>query len=510
MSETTANHCTLAGKAIYNPRPETGQSCWFNMHGGASRYGYGQMLMRRADYDAIKGTFPASLVLTSGVTAVEQTKQTVTIPVVIAGYKTYSTDVRGSDNDLVWAIIYDQRAQLTTPVSKAYNVQRDDLSSLFPSTKNGGSDWTWNTLLDDIGCAAESWASLPSWKPRNIVYDGIPSAQAVDDIANRFRALVGYDYTASSGTILANLRGYHPGTLASQNSAINTDGWQAKYRLNNAGSMARESVRKPASYDFIFPAIVATADPFASGARGYVKNVASSLSPTPTGPKRVIHVGEYPAISDGAGGWTNSSELDAVAADLASRLDAEASLQFDTYLYGGFWPNVCDGVVRGILWSFGVEGATTTLRYGDERSFTPLEELQHNLRDAGNQLVVAYGSGRVGLGLGRTRYVISSVRQSVAVHVTGSASGGGKYAGKIVNANSSAVSASGNLTGSDIGADGANCLILNAQEVGQSTHDLTASPVNVAYFIGTITGYTTDTPAKPVVTINGIDWENCS
>jgi hypothetical protein len=99
----------------------------------------------------------------------------------------------------------------------------------------------------------------------------------------------------------------------------------------------------------------------------------------------------------------------------------------------------------------------------------------------------------------------------VWVKVTGNASGGGKYTGRILTTGAARPTLTGNVAENDFGkvptAD--DCYILNAAEVGQSTHDLTFASVITKMFPGMHTGYT-HTDGKPFIRISGVDWETCA
>lgn len=97
------------------------------------------------------------------------------------------------------------------------------------------------------------------------------------------------------------------------------------------------------------------------------------------------------------------------------------------------------------------------------------------------------------------------------VKVTGNAAGGGKYLGQVLQGPGT-VSESGDLTEDEIGLrpSSDNCLILNADEVSQSTHDLTAGTPRVKWFIGFPRGTTSGTPGKYVYAINGLDIKDCT
>jgi hypothetical protein len=97
----------------------------------------------------------------------------------------------------------------------------------------------------------------------------------------------------------------------------------------------------------------------------------------------------------------------------------------------------------------------------------------------------------------------------VRVKVIGNEPGGGKYTGRILNAPVSGVDATSDLSAADLGDDpGANnAMILNAQEVGQTTHTLTDTTdggPHVTIFLGMFYGYSTT--GKCLVMINGDDW----
>jgi len=97
----------------------------------------------------------------------------------------------------------------------------------------------------------------------------------------------------------------------------------------------------------------------------------------------------------------------------------------------------------------------------------------------------------------------------VTVKVTGNASGGGKYTGRILLPTESDVSASGDMGDSELGilpaAD--NALVLNLQERALSTHALTTGSHDVNHFIGRVERINSD--GTYVVHINGIPPYDC-
>lgn len=94
--------------------------------------------------------------------------------------------------------------------------------------------------------------------------------------------------------------------------------------------------------------------------------------------------------------------------------------------------------------------------------------------------------------------------------ITGNATGGGKYYGKQIIAAGAAVSASTNLTQSDIGTLATETvLFLNLEEVGRSSHVLTELG-STPYFIGRIIGYSTEATPKLVVVGLSIQSAGCT
>lgn len=98
----------------------------------------------------------------------------------------------------------------------------------------------------------------------------------------------------------------------------------------------------------------------------------------------------------------------------------------------------------------------------------------------------------------------------VLVRVTGNAAGGGVYTGEIYSGASSDLDPDTTIGADSYGArDGdKECYVINAAEEGQSTHDLTGGTPVSRTFVGILrTEKATD--GKPVVTINGFDFEQC-
>jgi len=133
----------------------------------------------------------------------------------------------------------------------------------------------------------------------------------------------------------------------------------------------------------------------------------------------------------------------------------------------------------------------------------------HNLRGRG----IANGYDTLSIAIPAQRRPTDNSNSTdskiVRVKVTSTASGGGKYNGKLVTGTSDAT-ASGDLSEDDIGtvAGSENALVLNTPEVGKSTHDLEASGFLPLIFLGVRVGTTDDGDA--IIVIDGQQWEDCT
>lgn len=95
------------------------------------------------------------------------------------------------------------------------------------------------------------------------------------------------------------------------------------------------------------------------------------------------------------------------------------------------------------------------------------------------------------------------------VKVGAAASGGGKYTGNLWTPATAAIFLTGNLTEAELGVVGDAIYILNAAEVGQSTHALTAgTPVAKIFPAVLLPAVASD--GKAVYFINGYDREICT
>lgn len=110
------------------------------------------------------------------------------------------------------------------------------------------------------------------------------------------------------------------------------------------------------------------------------------------------------------------------------------------------------------------------------------------------------------------RYLEIGSVGTTLVKVTGNLSGGGKYSGTIWKQPvATTVANTGNLTEAEIGQVGDSVMILNAAEVGLTTHALTAGTAKIKIFQAHLsTAVSTDATPLPVYIITGVDIEVCT
>lgn len=100
----------------------------------------------------------------------------------------------------------------------------------------------------------------------------------------------------------------------------------------------------------------------------------------------------------------------------------------------------------------------------------------------------------------------------VVVKITGNATGGGKYLGKIFRLTRTAdIAQTGNLAEAEIGTlpSANDAIVVNLTELGLSTHDLTNGTPKVTVYLGKVYHINSADP-KYVVVIGGFDWEACT
>lgn len=99
----------------------------------------------------------------------------------------------------------------------------------------------------------------------------------------------------------------------------------------------------------------------------------------------------------------------------------------------------------------------------------------------------------------------------IRVRITGDGGyAGGYYSGKLTKLPSGPIDPTVDLIGTALGADGADCVVVNAQElgVGANSHWISASGTSQQYFTGTVIGATA--AGLPVVQVEAAAFEECS
>lgn len=374
---------------------DRGRTNYFDMFAGAARFGSGRFLLREADYRELEQSRAdglTTLTLECRDYGGQQDNQELSIPVALAGATPYSRgvpDTNGAPAEhIVEVALFDRRVKTAAfdPISKNYNCQTADLGGIAESTKNGSQEWTWADAFADAGgefLIGGGSAVMPTWKPRNLSWKGVPRGRVIDDMAARLFLVVGFRPTLGRWVLHA------PGTLTATNSRLLSDA----IKIGASGETISNVLRLPREIVVTFPIATdpSTSDPF--GRPTYEKAV-----PTATGlggQSQAIHCGEYWAVGYG-GRIVNQKDLDAVAADLAPRFVDSLNAPIATYEIPGVWAFEPDGAIRAIRWICGPSGSLTMVRLNNGREWSPLDETLRTAREAAyNQTLVTIGEPAV-------------------------------------------------------------------------------------------------------------------
>jgi hypothetical protein len=425
------NEITLGGLPVYEAPHGVEGVNYFQMHTGAARYGIGKFAMMESDYETMTGGADFNGTATLSMSCDDpggSGTQTVSFSVQVAGYQPLSVPPgMDDDTELVAVIVFDLRCHNTHPVKNSYNVQQQGFPYsmgnpiFYPSTTyaSGGTAWTWSQMLTDLEFPS-TWPSLPSWNPRNLIWDQVPQGRVFDEIAQLLFNVIGFDPTKSSTSGTSGLTAYAPGDQAAGNQSLLS---QAEQYQTDGDDSDRDDNRLPGTYDVSFQAVdPSSSDPFAN--RFYVSSQSTgsdgSLQLT-----QQLNIGEYWAVGPN-GSFTNTDELDAVASDMATRAFNFASAEIGDAEYAGLWSFVTDGQIRGIRWISDRRGARTYVRFNDARDFSPIDQLRRANEIANNQLVCGLGGTTVSVGQSGKRFIHCSadrITPCLLVLSTGSSGG---------------------------------------------------------------------------------------
>jgi len=493
MPGSILNSIKLGGKTVYDAPLGGRPTNVFTMYTGGSRYGTGRFLMLASDFNALMEDTPAGMV------TLEMNGSPgpgISFSVCLAGAIPYVTSPTASDGNpastqsfanMVEAIVFDNRWQLTDPISNYLNVQQQwfpysgsgwTTPIFYKETANGDmtTAWQWSDVCTQLNVDPEIPDPVPSsWKPRNMIYDNVAEGKVLDDVAGQLFLVVGFSDDSYTTTDF-----YNPGKSQGGNSQSDSGNTATLQQASNyiiAGQdWVRNSSRFPNKLGVTFPVYSGSSDPYSdisadptsgNNTRCYevdVNQTGEGGSQTFTVP---MTYGNFVAIYSG-GSVANTSELTTVANDVGGRWYTMMQLKMSEKKYAGIWPFVPDGLVRGIQWVSNANGATTTIRFNDERDFSPAMEPMRAVDSISNQLIIGMGTTQSTTAPQGSRFIIGAGQNAVPVQFGSALSQPGWYNGTVAKTGFTSISAATPSSSSKyptLPTGSTACIILNVADL---------------------------------------------
>lgn len=424
------NTTTLGGYAVHDPPRGVVGTNRLTMFTGGARPALGKMILARPDYDRLvddlaDGSTTLVMKGTPG-PGIEMTVHVMgAVPVTVA-----ASDDRGKD--MVEVVIRDGRYKLDSYVNERFNCLKAPFR-LGGGTTHAAADFVSGSLLAG---AEYTWAQAitalelpalpanPSWKPRNLLFDGVPRGRVADAVAGQLHLVVGYNWRLA-GEEKARINFNNPGGISATNDAL----FQKARRYVIGGQDAlRNPIRLPDRFVVRFPAYDISSPGDSLSHREYTKTVMTGTGLSQH--DQPLHVGGHIAIRQGSTAPLNQTELDAIAADIASRRLAFMQTDVSLWRISGLWPFTPDGAIRAVMWAseppgpLNEGGAYTVLKFNNDEDFDQLADMRRTMDAVSNQLVVGIGSLNTSLegGNGQRRVWDTAATNSFWAKITGNTS----------------------------------------------------------------------------------------
>lgn len=174
--------------------------------------GVGYVLMLLSDLTALSTATGHELVMyCSGDSGVPATRLSFRNLYVVKATRV-TGGYSGDPNALMLVELTDRRYHLNrwTSVNRQFNVPAPcEESAYLTESKNGGSAWTWTTLIGQLwtdaglGTAPSLPLSMPSTAPTNLKFVGVNAWQALHQVLDKVKLTTAYDPVADSFSIIA-------------------------------------------------------------------------------------------------------------------------------------------------------------------------------------------------------------------------------------------------------------------------------------------------------------------
>jgi hypothetical protein len=172
--------------------------------GPGYRPGRGWFLFRKSDLDSLDLAADHALAFSG-----EDQNHVVTLsPITLLHVKCVTPGSSADPNAVYLCECVDRRHLLgRISLDKAYNLTKSDGSGNFTQTKNSGTNWTWQEVVQDIattiGMGTLTLPFTPDASPNNLVYWGHPSAlECLCDVLTRIGCDLAYDPVADEFSVV--------------------------------------------------------------------------------------------------------------------------------------------------------------------------------------------------------------------------------------------------------------------------------------------------------------------
>lgn len=197
---TFRRECLAAGLPL---DPWWGRANGFDLNPIGKEPGKGWVLLTRSDLDSLDLTTDHTLTFSGETAATAVSLASITF----LSAQCCSPGAEADPAAVYLCTLTDPRYFLgKTPVNTAYNVVSADGTGYLTQTKNGGSAWTWQQVVQDLatalGIGTQTLPFTPDGTPENLSYWGGDAWESLHDVLARLACGLRYNPTAGTFSVV--------------------------------------------------------------------------------------------------------------------------------------------------------------------------------------------------------------------------------------------------------------------------------------------------------------------